>query len=195
MSAAPRAARLTLDWPNRAISAAFRSEPQHEALCAARPRRRDIEREAEGIRAALATFGRWDGTPEAKRDHDEMLRIAAQLRQTRHSMLPSSRGYSTRQTPHLTFDRRHIGPIITAHAQGPTQIASELDASGFPLGSVNREVPRVLFPAGPTDGFDACRQRTRFRAERIVVTRSLERFVIHVRVFGKYFTNFTGSWQ
>jgi hypothetical protein len=79
MSAAPRAARLTLDWPNRAISAAFRSEPQHEALCAARPRRRDIEREAEGIRAALATFGRWDGTPEAKRDHDEMLRIAAQL--------------------------------------------------------------------------------------------------------------------
>jgi hypothetical protein len=41
-----------------------------------------IEREAEGIRAALATFGRWDDTPEAKRDHDEMLRIAAQLRQT-----------------------------------------------------------------------------------------------------------------
>jgi hypothetical protein len=36
-----------------------------------------IEREAEGIRAALATFGRWDDTPEAKRDHDEMLRIAA----------------------------------------------------------------------------------------------------------------------
>lgn len=110
-------------------------------------------------------------------------------------MPPSSRGYSTRQTPDLTFDRRHIGPIITAHAQGPTQITSELDAGGSPLGSVNREVPGVLFLAGLTDGFDACRQRTRFRAERIVVTRSFERFVIHFRVFGKYFTNFTGSWQ
>jgi hypothetical protein len=40
-----------------------------------------LEREAEGIRAAHATFGRWDDTPEAKHDHDEMLRIAAQLRQ------------------------------------------------------------------------------------------------------------------
>lgn len=40
-----------------------------------------IEREAEGIRAAHATFGRWDDTPEAKRDYTEMLRIAAQLRQ------------------------------------------------------------------------------------------------------------------
>jgi hypothetical protein len=40
-----------------------------------------IEREAEGIRAAHAMFGRWDNTSEAKRDHEEMLRIAAQLRQ------------------------------------------------------------------------------------------------------------------
>ncbi|MDR5797207.1 MULTISPECIES: hypothetical protein [Caballeronia] len=40
-----------------------------------------IEREAEGIRAAHGTFGRWDDCKEAKRDHDEMLRIAAQLRQ------------------------------------------------------------------------------------------------------------------
>jgi hypothetical protein len=40
-----------------------------------------LEREAEGIRAAHATFGRWDDCREAKRDHDEMLRIAAQLRQ------------------------------------------------------------------------------------------------------------------
>jgi len=38
-----------------------------------------IERDAERIRAALATFGRRDDTPEAKCDHDEMLRIAAQL--------------------------------------------------------------------------------------------------------------------
>jgi hypothetical protein len=40
-----------------------------------------IEREAMGIRVAHATFGRWDDCREAKRDHDEMLRVAAQLRQ------------------------------------------------------------------------------------------------------------------
>lgn len=41
-----------------------------------------IEREAMGIRVAHATFGRWDNCKEAKRDHDEMVRIAAQLRQS-----------------------------------------------------------------------------------------------------------------
>lgn len=39
-----------------------------------------IEREAEVIRAAHSSFGRWDDCKEVKRDHDEMLRIAAQLR-------------------------------------------------------------------------------------------------------------------
>jgi hypothetical protein len=40
-----------------------------------------LEREAAGIRNGHTIDGRWDGTREAKRDHDEMLRVAAQLRQ------------------------------------------------------------------------------------------------------------------
>jgi hypothetical protein len=40
-----------------------------------------LEREAAGIRNGHTIDGRWDGTREAKRDHDEMLRLAAQLRQ------------------------------------------------------------------------------------------------------------------
>jgi hypothetical protein len=52
-----RAARLTLDWPRRAISAAFRSEPQHEAPCAARPRRGDqksVRRPQQEINRSLS---------------------------------------------------------------------------------------------------------------------------------------------
>jgi hypothetical protein len=44
-----------------------------------------LEREAEGIRDGHTLDGRWNTLREedrqAKRDHDEMLRIAAQLRQ------------------------------------------------------------------------------------------------------------------
>jgi hypothetical protein len=74
-----------------------------------------LEREAEGIRAAHATFDRWDDCREAKRDHDEKCASPRSFDKPRHSMPPSSRGYLTRQTPDLAFDRRHIGPAITAH--------------------------------------------------------------------------------